>query len=111
MRSANDGATGKIRGSNEFSFVSLVDVVPDLRPWGDIRKFRAPAWDDVCFPYLWRTCRIQMRYQNDSVPIVNFCGFDLLFCATHDAMIGQGAARTGRPIAATPVLLATNPHT
>ena len=48
MCSADSDETCGIRG--RIAFAALVDCVPDLRPWGDIAKFRAPAWDDV------RTC-------------------------------------------------------
>lgn len=45
MCSSDDDKPGNIR-SFRISYSSAADV-PDLRPWGSVIKFRAPAWDDV----------------------------------------------------------------
>ena len=45
MSSSDSDDSSGIRGF--VAFASLIESVPDLRPWGDITKFRAPAWDDV----------------------------------------------------------------
>ena len=47
MCSAEEDPSANIRNRSEVAAGSLAESVPDLRPWGDIRKYRAPAWDDV----------------------------------------------------------------